>query len=133
MHSNQQIETLFDAQRRKYKIRSIITLAVSRVILPVLRTLILFGPVAKNILAEIGSRLYVDMKVDTPAGKFKIRCLNMQMVERARLTTLKELETIRWIDSIPPDRVFWDIGANIGIFTLYAAVRKDIHVVAFEP
>jgi FkbM family methyltransferase len=29
--------------------------------------------------------------------------------------------------------VFWDIGANVGAYTLYAALNPDIRVVAFEP
>ncbi len=124
----------FEAERRRYKIRSIVASAVARVISLALRAASsVFGPVAKNILAETGNRLYVDLDVTTPAGKFKVRCLNNMMVERARLTTLKEDETCAWIDGIPSGSVLWDIGANIGIFTLYAAVRKDIRVVAFEP
>ena len=41
--------------------------------------------------------------------------------------------TISWIDSFQPNSVFWDIGANVGVYTLYAALRGDIKVVAFEP
>jgi len=29
--------------------------------------------------------------------------------------------------------VFWDIGANVGVFSLYAAIRKPVSVVSFEP
>jgi FkbM family methyltransferase len=29
--------------------------------------------------------------------------------------------------------VFWDIGANVGVLTLYAAMRRDLEVWAFEP
>ena len=32
-----------------------------------------------------------------------------------------------------PGSVFWDIGANIGVLTLYAAMRGDLKVWAFEP
>ncbi len=35
---------------------------------------------------------------------------------------------------MPEDACFWDIGANIGVFSLYAALRlRHGHVVAFEP
>ena len=44
----------------------------------------------------------------------------------------KEPETIAWIDSFVPGSVFWDIGANIGVFSLYAASR-GIKVLPFEP
>jgi FkbM family methyltransferase len=37
-----------------------------------------------------------------------------------------------WIDAFPPEAVFWDIGANLGVYTLYAA-SKGIKTCAFEP
>ena len=45
----------------------------------------------------------------------------------------REPETIAWIDAFEPPAVFWDIGANVGQFALYAALRSGIAVVAFEP
>ncbi|VVC75283.1 hypothetical protein AQUSIP_05710 [Aquicella siphonis] len=44
----------------------------------------------------------------------------------------KEPETIAWIDSFQPGEILWDIGANVGIYTIYAA-KKGVRVVAFEP
>lgn len=44
----------------------------------------------------------------------------------------KEPATIAWIDSMPSRSVFFDIGANIGIYSLYAA-SKGADVVAVEP
>ena len=40
---------------------------------------------------------------------------------------------MRWIDDMWPGSVFWDIGANVGVLTLYAAMRGDLDVWAFEP
>jgi FkbM family methyltransferase len=42
-----------------------------------------------------------------------------------------EPETVRWIDSLEPG-VLWDVGANVGVYSLYAAARGH-RVVAFEP
>lgn len=60
-------------------------------------------------------------------------------LEEYRVKTIltKEPETIQWIDSwtssTEPLR-FWDIGSNIGIYTLYAAVKnQNLHVVSIEP
>jgi len=38
---------------------------------------------------------------------------------RARL----QGELIEWIDGFRPNGVFWDIAANVGLYTLYAALR----------
>ncbi len=58
--------------------------------------------------------------------------------ERHRLESFftKEPETIRWIDELlRPGETFFDIGANVGVFTLYAALRHGagLDVRAFEP
>ena len=45
----------------------------------------------------------------------------------------KEPETIKWINSFDKESVFFDIGANIGIYSLYSAIVKQNLVYAFEP
>lgn len=57
-------------------------------------------------------------------------------MERYRYDTwaTKEPETIAWIDSFRPGSVFFDIGANIGIYSLYCAKKHPRgHVIAVEP
>ena len=44
-----------------------------------------------------------------------------------------EPNTISWIDGFGAGDVFYDIGANIGAYTLYAAKARSVQVVAFEP
>jgi len=44
----------------------------------------------------------------------------------------KEPETIDWIESIDPQDILFDIGANIGIYTMCAGAR-GITTYAFEP
>lgn len=44
----------------------------------------------------------------------------------------KEPETIEWIDSFEPGDTMWDIGANIGIYSIYAGLN-GIRTFAFEP
>ena len=48
-----------------------------------------------------------------------------------RLKT-KEPETIEWIESIPQQDILFDVGANIGIYTMCAGAR-GIKTYAFEP
>ncbi len=49
----------------------------------------------------------------------------------------KEPETINWIDTFKTDEkefIFWDIGSNIGLFSIYAAVTQPkCKVISFEP
>ena len=56
---------------------------------------------------------------------------------RVRTILSKEPDTIKWIDSFNKDNkiIFWDIGANIGLFSIYSAQKygQNIKVVAFEP
>lgn len=45
----------------------------------------------------------------------------------------KEPETLEWIESIPEGSVLWDVGANIGLYAIYAAKARNCRVYAFEP
>lgn len=46
----------------------------------------------------------------------------------------KEPETISWINEFKDRSIFWDIGANVGLYSIYAASkRKRIKVFSFEP
>lgn len=51
-----------------------------------------------------------------------------------RVTTLytKEPDTIEWIKGMQAGEVFYDVGANIGLYTVFAA-RHGLKVFAFEP
>ena len=51
---------------------------------------------------------------------------------RAKTIFSKEPETIAWINSMEEGSILWDIGANVGTFSIIAASRK-INVVAVEP
>jgi len=45
----------------------------------------------------------------------------------------KEPDTLMWIDKIPEHSVFWDVGANVGLYSCYAAKARNCIVFAFEP
>ncbi len=47
-----------------------------------------------------------------------------------------EPETLEWIDSFNDNKkiIFWDVGANIGLYSIYAALKySDIEIISFEP
>ncbi len=54
---------------------------------------------------------------------------------RAETILEKEPETIAWLNSFAlKEQVFYDIGANVGSYSIYAAiVNKDLSVFSFEP
>jgi len=54
---------------------------------------------------------------------------------RYRVTSFstKEPETLEWIESMPYGSVMWDVGANIGLYSVYAAKVREANVIAFEP
>ena len=59
-------------------------------------------------------------------------CFGELPLWRAETLLTKEPETIEWIDSFKTGEILWDIGANIGCYSLYAA-KKGNSVLAFEP
>ena len=63
----------------------------------------------------------------------KAYCPNIKTQRRAAQVLVKEPDTIAWLDRIPPEATLWDIGANIGVFTFYAAMKRGCRVLAFEP
>ena len=79
------------------------------------------------------SLLQTRYEIETPKGPIAFALLGLGSAKRSGMLLMKQPETIAWIDSFRPDSVFWDIGANIGIYALYAALRGDVKVVAFEP
>lgn len=71
-------------------------------------------------------------------GKYEYQFVCHSQKERNRATRLfqKEKGTIAWIDrELRPDDVFYDVGANIGVFTIFAGLRLGSKgtAIAFEP
>lgn len=52
---------------------------------------------------------------------------------RVETLSTKEPETLDWVESLPAGSVLWDVGANIGLYAIYAAQVRGCTVYAFEP
>lgn len=68
--------------------------------------------------------------------KARPKLISENKLEKWRMETLftKEPETIAWIESFSEDGIFYDIGANIGVFSLFCAmIRPNMRIVSFEP
>ena len=65
-------------------------------------------------------------------------CPSATTLYRVETLLTKEPETLSWINEFKKYNsnkiIFWDIGANIGIYSIYGAIKfKDIEIVSFEP
>ena len=65
--------------------------------------------------------------------KFKIHTPNEICAVRHNTFSTKEPEMLDWIEQYGEGGTFFDIGANIGIYSLYYAKSKGGKVVSFEP
>ena len=74
-------------------------------------------------------------QIKTKHGGFAINVANAIELWRAETLLSKEPETIAWLDrTIKQGSVLFDVGANVGVFTLYAAhIMPSVSVLAFEP
>lgn len=61
-----------------------------------------------------------------------INCRSIIEIWRCQTYSSKEPETLDWIDGFLGGDVFFDIGANIGVYSLYAA-KNGASVFSFEP
>ena len=89
-----------------------------------------------SIHEYIESRQYYEKIIHNK--KITFFCSSRQSFGRVQSLHTKEPETLNWIDNFQPNNseniVFWDIGANIGLYSIYAAVKfKDIEIISFEP
>ena len=57
------------------------------------------------------------------------------LLTRWRVESIHEKEpwTLEWIAGFQPGEVFLDCGANVGMYTIWAAVTRGVRVYAFEP
>jgi precorrin-6B methylase 2 len=55
------------------------------------------------------------------------------LVQELQNTLGAEPEAIEWLDSLPPESTFLDVGSGLGAYALYAAVARQAVVCAVEP
>lgn len=58
---------------------------------------------------------------------------NRHTAWRVETLFVKEPDTIEWIEEFLPGENFLDVGANVGMYTIWAAKSKAVNVYAFEP
>ena len=71
-------------------------------------------------------------------NKKKIKFFTPNLLTEYRVDTFftKEPETLKWIDNFENKNksIFWDIGSNIGLFSIYNSIKnKNFTTISFEP
>src|ERR1035438_8598590 len=95
-------------------------------------THLLGGPIAKKMFEKKDfSQAYFELEV---ADK-RLRYANTNRLSTKRVESLmvKEPTTMPWLEHFGKDEIFLDVGGNVGMYTVYAAVMSGCRVYAFEP
>jgi len=88
-----------------------------------------FGKKFRSVSAE---KLVVIDEINTKYGILRYYCLGWIPLWRSETLFTKEPEMIEWIDKMDDNETLWDIGANVGLYSVYAGL-KGMKVFAFEP
>ena len=77
----------------------------------------------------------IDLIYSVPVrtGEIRFKCVSETTRIRAREMLRREPDTLEWIDSFKDSEILWDVGANIGVFSLYAAKVSGTKGWAFDP
>jgi FkbM family methyltransferase len=82
---------------------------------------------------QVANSLNPRHEVPTRHGILAFVSGHPEALQYPRELLTREPETIDWIDGFEMPCRFWDIGANVGAYALYAALRPGVSVLAFEP
>jgi FkbM family methyltransferase len=93
-----------------------------------------FGAFGTRAAAHASGKLAPVVRIKTPRGIVRYAYTGSNVAKHAGRMMSREPDTIAWIEErvLPGDHL-WDIGANIGIYSIYAAMRDGVTATAFEP
>lgn len=84
--------------------------------------------------ARLADSFKETLSMETDKGIINFRIDSAGSVPQTFNSERSEPETFQWIkEYLKSEETLWDIGANIGMFSLYAAMGKDNRVLAIEP
>lgn len=76
---------------------------------------------------------FVNHSTENQKANFELYTPNQICLSRQETFSNKEPEMLDWIEEYAQDGVLYDIGANIGIYSIYYAKTQTGNVYAFEP
>jgi FkbM family methyltransferase len=88
-----------------------------------------------GFLLQLGADSIMSRSTEVEHDGTRLRFVTPNRLNKWRATSFssKEPETLQWIDSFEPGATLWDIGANVGLYSCYAALRRQCRVYSFEP
>jgi len=87
----------------------------------------------KKKIAEKSQNLHVNIEDKETNKIIKYSIQNKTTLWRAQSLFTKEPITISWIRSFDSDSVFFDIGANVGMYSVFCASINNNKIYSFEP
>lgn len=86
-----------------------------------------------KIFEQFEKKSYIKKKVLNQEVSFFVP--NQVIAWRVKTLFTQEPETIEWINNFDDNsNIFWDIGGNIGLYSIYSALRhKNLQIFCFEP
>lgn len=85
------------------------------------------------LATEIVQAINPVVSIPTAHGALLCKGGHGRLIWRADTFFSEEPATVAWLDRLTPDDVYWDIGANVGLYAIYAAKFKGCQTFAFEP
>ena len=113
----------------KRKVIKLIKIIIDKIIFLLYKTK--FGVYFNDRLISSAMNRVLDVTYNNLLFKFAVP--NKLCVWRAETFEKKEPETLNWIDQMKEGSIVWDIGANVGLYSIYMAKNKKCKVFAFEP
>ena len=87
----------------------------------------------KKKISNKNQQLFVTIKDPITSKTINYSVSNDTTLWRAQSLFEKEPITIKWIRSFKKNSVFYDVGSNIGIYSIFAGYVSDVKVYSFEP
>ncbi|MBC7908035.1 MAG: FkbM family methyltransferase [Rhodospirillaceae bacterium] len=88
---------------------------------------------ALKVLGHVRYLLIAQQRVNIGGHMVQLAVLDRRGAYWAQDGSSSEPETQRWIESFAANDVLYDVGANIGLYSLYAATARQCRCVALEP
>ena len=85
------------------------------------------------VTTEIVQQIDPTCTIPTSFGGIRCKCGHGRLRWRAETFYTEEPQTISWLEAITRDDCLWDIGANVGLYSIYPARRSGCKVLAVEP